>query len=356
MRPGSKGPRASVFFDPANFLAGTGPCVDAAHKFQSPGDLAAASLGETMTLDESVRVQIDQLVQSSEVVLFMKGNRGSPQCGFSATVVGILDSILSDYQTVDVLASPEIRDGIKIYSSWPTIPQLYVKGELVGGCDIVQEMLGSGELYTTFGLEPVEIVQPKITISASALEALRQAATQQGGSDSEFHLSVDATFQSHLSIAPRTKSDVEAITPDLVLLLDPISASRADGITINVADTPNGQAFKVENPNAPQVEQMSVRDLKSALDAGETLELLDVRTPEERAIASIQSANLLNEEEAARIEALPRDTKLVLHCHHGGRSQQAAEQFVSLGFTRVYNVVGGIDAWSQEVDSDVPRY
>lgn len=309
-----------------------------------------------MTLDDSVRLQIDQLVQSNEVVLFMKGNRTSPQCGFSATVVGILDSILPDYQTVDVLSAPEIRDGIKAYSSWPTIPQLYVKGELVGGCDIVQEMLGSGELYTTFGIDPVQVVQPKITISPSALGALQQAASEHGGPGRELHLSVDATFQSHLSIAPRTNADVEAITSDLVLLLDPISASRADGITIDVAETPNGQAFKVDNPNAPQVQQMSVRELKSALDAGEALELLDVRTPEERATASIQGANLLNEEEAARIEALPRDTMLVLHCHHGGRSQHAAEQFVSLGFTRVFNVVGGIDAWSQEVDSEVPRY
>jgi monothiol glutaredoxin len=309
-----------------------------------------------MTLDDSVRVQIDQLVQSNEVVLFMKGNRSSPQCGFSATVVGILDSILPDYQTVDVLSAPEIREGIKIYSSWPTIPQLYVKGELVGGCDIVQEMLGSGELYTAFGLDPIDVVQPKITISPSALAALQQAASEHGGPGRELHLSVDATFQSHLSIAPRTNADVEAITQDLVLLLDPISASRADGITIDVAETPNGQAFKVDNPNAPQVQPMSVHELKTALDAGEALELLDVRTPEERATASIPGANLLNEEEAGRIEALPRDTMLVLHCHHGGRSQHAAEQFVSLGFTRVYNVVGGIDAWSQEVDSNVPRY
>jgi len=309
-----------------------------------------------MALDESVRQEIDQLVSGNDVVLFMKGNRTAPQCGFSATVVGILDSMLPDYHTVDVLSAPEIREGIKVYSSWPTIPQLYVKGELVGGCDIIQEMLGSGELYSTFGIDPVEVVQPKISISASALAALKQAAAEHGGPGRELHLSVDATFQSHLSIAPRTPADVDALTPDLVLLLDPISASRADGITIDVAETPNGQAFKVDNPNAPQVEQMSVRELKAALEAGESFELLDVRTPEERAVASIPSANLLNPDEAARIEVLAKDTMLVLHCHHGGRSQQAAEQFVSLGFTRVYNVIGGIDAWSQEIDSDVPRY
>jgi monothiol glutaredoxin len=309
-----------------------------------------------MALEEAVRQEISELIESNDVVLFMKGNRRMPQCGFSATVVGILDSMLSDYHTVDVLSAPQIRDGIKVFSSWPTIPQLYVKGEFVGGCDIVQEMFGSGELYKTLGVEPKEVVQPKIEVSPAARAALEQAVTQHGGGGRELHLSVDASFQSHLSIAPRTAADVEAITDGVLLLLDPISASRADGITIDVSDTPNGQAFKVDNPNAPRVQPLSVGELKAMLDADEPMELLDVRTPEERAIAAIPGAVLLNEQEAARIESLPRDTKLVLHCHHGGRSQRAAEQFVSLGFTDVYNVTGGIDAWSQEIDPDVPRY
>ncbi len=309
-----------------------------------------------MALEEAVEQEITQLVGENDVVLFMKGNRQAPQCGFSATVVGILDSMLPDYHTVDVLAAPHIRDGIKVFSSWPTVPQLYVKGEFVGGCDIIQEMFGSGEIYKALGVEPVEVVQPKIEVSEAAAAALQQAASQHGGAGRELHLSVDATFQSNLSIAPRTPADVEALTSGIVILVDPISASRADGITIDVSDTPNGQAFKVDNPNAPQVQKMSVQDLKAAIDANEKIELLDIRTPEERAIAAIPGAILMNEEEAARIEALPRDTVLVLHCHHGGRSQQAAEQFISLGFSQVFNVIGGIDAWSQEIDPDTPRY
>ena len=309
-----------------------------------------------MALDQDIQQEITALIGANEVVLFMKGDRGAPQCGFSATVVGILDSMVSDYHTVDVLSAPHIRDGIKAFSSWPTIPQLYVKGEFVGGCDIIQEMFGSGEIYKTLGVDPLEIVQPTIEITATAAEALQQASAQHGSDGRELHLSVDATFQSHLSIAPRTPADVEAITSGVLLLLDPISASRADGITIDVSDTPDGQAFKVDNPNAPRIQSMSVRELKAALDANEAIELLDVRTPEERAIAAIPGAVLLNEEEAARIESMPRDTKLVLHCHHGGRSQQAAEQFISLGFSQVFNVIGGVDAWSQEIDPDVPRY
>jgi monothiol glutaredoxin len=99
-----------------------------------------------MTLSDETRARIGALVKESRVLLFMKGDRRVPQCGFSATVVQILDSLLRDYPTFDVLADPEIREGIKEYSSWPTIPQLYVDGKFLGGCDIVREMYGDGEL------------------------------------------------------------------------------------------------------------------------------------------------------------------------------------------------------------------
>ncbi len=102
-----------------------------------------------MSLTEETRKQIDEIVASDRVVLFMKGDRQAPQCGFSATVIQILDAIAPKYTTVDVLAAPAIRDGIKEYSTWPTIPQLYVKGEFIGGCDIVREMYQTGELQQT---------------------------------------------------------------------------------------------------------------------------------------------------------------------------------------------------------------
>jgi monothiol glutaredoxin len=99
-----------------------------------------------MSLSNETRARIDALVKQHRVLLFMKGNRQVPQCGFSATVVQILDSLLRDYHTFDVLGDPEIREGIKEYSSWPTIPQLYVDGKFQGGCDIVREMYADGEL------------------------------------------------------------------------------------------------------------------------------------------------------------------------------------------------------------------
>lgn len=91
---------------------------------------------------------IDNEVKTNDVVLFMKGTPQFPQCGFSGQVVQILDYLGLDYKGVNVLADQEIREGIKQYSNWPTIPQLYVKGEFVGGCDIVREMFQSGELQS----------------------------------------------------------------------------------------------------------------------------------------------------------------------------------------------------------------
>ena len=90
--------------------------------------------------------QIKETVETNDVVLFMKGTKSMPQCGFSSRVAGVLNFMGVEFADVDVLADAEIRQGIKDYSDWPTIPQLYVKGEFVGGCDIVTEMTLSGEL------------------------------------------------------------------------------------------------------------------------------------------------------------------------------------------------------------------
>jgi monothiol glutaredoxin len=92
------------------------------------------------------KARIDEIVGKSDVVLFMKGTALFPQCGFSSKAVAILDHLGVGYETVDVLQDPEIRQGVKEYSDWPTVPQLYVKGEFVGGSDIMMEMYEAGEL------------------------------------------------------------------------------------------------------------------------------------------------------------------------------------------------------------------
>ncbi|MBM2577048.1 Grx4 family monothiol glutaredoxin [Jannaschia sp. Os4] len=96
------------------------------------------------TTDAATR--IEDMVKASDVVLFMKGTKAMPQCGFSAKVAGVLNYMEVEYGDVNVLEDADIRQGIKDFSDWPTIPQLYVKGEFVGGCDIVTEMVLSGEL------------------------------------------------------------------------------------------------------------------------------------------------------------------------------------------------------------------
>ena len=99
-----------------------------------------------MSAENPVRERIKQDLSSSDVVLYMKGSPVFPQCGFSAAVVQILTMLEIKFKGIDVLTDPSLRDGIKQFSDWPTIPQLYVKGEFVGGCDIVREMYEAGEL------------------------------------------------------------------------------------------------------------------------------------------------------------------------------------------------------------------
>ena len=101
-------------------------------------------------LDEGVKSRIEKEISSNDVVLFMKGTPVFPQCGFSSMVSQVLSHIGIEFKGVDVLAEPTLRDGIKSFSDWPTIPQLYVKGEFIGGCDIVKEMYENGELQELF--------------------------------------------------------------------------------------------------------------------------------------------------------------------------------------------------------------
>ncbi|KPK53096.1 MAG: glutaredoxin [Myxococcales bacterium SG8_38_1] len=97
-------------------------------------------------MEETLRDRIQGIIDNNDVVLFMKGTKHFPQCGFSATVVEVLRRSGSDFQDVNVLEDPAIRQGIKEFANWPTIPQLYVRGQFVGGCDIVREMYENGEL------------------------------------------------------------------------------------------------------------------------------------------------------------------------------------------------------------------
>jgi len=309
----------------------------------------------TMSLDPALRERIESLLGANRVVLFMKGQPAMPQCGFSAKAVGVLQDLGVDFAHVNVLADAEIREGIKAYGDWPTIPQLYVGGELVGGSDIMLQMANSGELSALLGVAPPDRTPPSITITPAAVEMLKGALADAPGA--ALQLSIDARFQPNFQLAPLDANAIAAESNGLRVQFDAASARRANGITIDWVDDIRGQGLAIDNPNAPRpVQELDVRGADDQLRAG-SLTLVDVRPADERAIAAINAPfETFDGDNRARLEALPKDTALAFLCHRGGRSAQAAEQFRALGFTRVYNVTGGIDAWAQDVDNSVPRY
>jgi monothiol glutaredoxin len=309
-----------------------------------------------MALDEVTRESIEALLNAHSVLLFMKGTRAQPQCGFSAATVSILDTLVSEYETVDVLADATLREGIKTYGQWPTVPQLYVNGELIGGCDIVTELFESGELFDLLGLKPPDHTVPKITFSDNAAAAVRHALDQQRD-EMSLHVRIDAGWRTHLELAPTKGHEIRADANDIAVLMDPSTAQRANGLFVGVVETLQGSDFTFENPNAPPaVKQMDVSTLNANIEAGEPVYLFDVRDPDERAKAQIKAAAPFDEAAERLIETLPKDIPLVFHCHGGGRSQLAAERYRLRGFVNVYNLAGGIDAWSLHVDPTVPRY
>ncbi|MDJ0841379.1 MAG: Grx4 family monothiol glutaredoxin [Acidobacteriota bacterium] len=222
-------------------------------------------------MDAKLKERIDSMVRSEPVFLFMKGTPSFPQCGFSNQVTQILRAYDVPYGSANVLEDPDIRQGIKEYSDWPTIPQLYIKGEFIGGCDIVRESWESGDL--------TEMLQD--AFPGRTIEAPKPPVKPQN--------------------------------------IDPVKA-------------------------------------KEMLAEGKG-QFLDVRSPEEVSLASIKGFTRLDQQLAQHVlDNGDKEEPLVFICHFGGRSAQAAEYFANQGFQKVYNVVGGIDSWSQTVDSSVPRY
>lgn len=307
-----------------------------------------------MSLDPQLRERIESQVNSARVVLYMKGSPRQPMCGFSAKTAGMLDNLVGDYETIDVLQDEDIREGIKEFGQWPTIPQLYIDGDLVGGCDIVTDMFNSGELHTMLGVEQPDRTPPEITITSAAAEKIREAMAGHAGI--ALHLQVDPNFQARFQLAPAEGSEISAKAGGITVLFDVGSAQRARGAAIDWVETVQGEGLSINLPEAPvPVAQMSVEQLKQRLDTG-GLTLVDVRTDEERETASIEGALAMNADLMSQLETMPKETPLAFLCHTGGRSQVAAEHFRGLGFSDVSNVVGGIDAWSKEIDASVPTY
>jgi len=307
-----------------------------------------------MQLDADTKAKIEGLIQKHRVVLFMKGTKSFPQCGFSSAVVGILKELGVPFETANVLADPSIRDGIKAFSDWPTIPQLYVDGQFLGGCDIVREMHATGELAKSLGVKVEPVAPPQITVTPPAVKAFQEAA--EPGED-KLRLEIDGSFKVDLFFGPPQDGDLEVASNGITLAIDPASAKRANGVVIDYVDGPAGAGFKIENPNAPPtVRQISAKELEAMMKGPEKVLLIDVRTERERDIAQIEGALWIEKEGKTALDNVDKNAPVVFHCHHGMRSQRAAEDYLRQGLRRVYNLAGGIDAWSRDVDSKTPTY
>jgi monothiol glutaredoxin len=309
-----------------------------------------------MALSTELRQRIHDIVHAQRVVLFMKGDPTSPRCGFSAKAVGILDALAPSYGSVDVLADAEVREGIKEYGQWPTIPQLYVDGELVGGSDIIEEMMNSGELHALLGAPAPDRTPPAIEITPAAAEAISRAMADADPGVG-LHLSVDPRFNASFQLKPVAGHEVVAESSGIRVHLDLASAPRARGIRIDWVEDVRGAGLAITNPNAPPaIKSISVRELHDRIMAG-VIDVIDIRPADARALAPFpEPHDVLDEDSHERLAALPKEMPLAFLCHHGNSSRQAAEHFRNLGFHELYNVEGGIDAWSREVDPSVPLY
>lgn len=297
-----------------------------------------------MSLDSAIREQIEQQIASHRVVLYMKGTPQMPQCGFSAKTAGILDQLLDgDYATFNVLEDDNIREGIKLYGDWPTIPQLYVEGELIGGNDIIGEMFNSGELHELFGMEKPDRTPPEITITDKAAGKINEFLAAYPGN--HLHFAIDGGWDAQFQVGPKQGSEIETESNGITVLMDLASAQRARGATIDWVETVSGEGLKLDLPGAPApVEQMTAAELQERLNSGERIRVIDVRGEADRKDAPLDFAEPLDADLMARLKDGDPTEPLVFVCNIGQTSQQYAEHYRKQGYQQVYNLEGGAKA------------
>lgn len=306
-------------------------------------------------MQNEMKQKIDSLIQNNAVVLFMKGNKEQPQCGFSKRVVDVLKQTCSEFTTVDILADPAMREAIKVYSSWPTIPQLYINGDFIGGCDIVLDMFAKRELQSILNTKRAERL-PSMEITDAASSALANASADCQGNEC-IRLSITASFEHGLTFDTPHDDDFCFEKNGVKLIIDPYSAARAQGLHVDYIHDQLDAGFQFTNPLEPKpVSELSVEELSSWRAQNKDALVIDVRTKQEWETARLSFAKLLEEMTKEELNALDKNLPIVLHCHHGGRSRRAAESFRARGFTNVYTLTGGIDAWSKKIDAGVPVY
>ena len=310
----------------------------------------------SVSSNSAVHRQISSILASNPVVLFMKGTPEQPRCGFSAKSADVLNNLAPGFFGVDVLSDDDIRQGIKIYGNWPTIPQLYVKGELIGGSDIIMQLYNTGELHQLLGVAAPDRSAPEIFISAQAATAIRAGMADEPALG--LHLRIDGRWQASFQLAPIEGHEIKAVAEDLNVYMDVQTAQRAKGLRIDWIESLQGSGLSITNPNAPSaVKPMTVSALVAALKSTRPPLVIDVRPEHDRLRAPFPlPSKVLEGNTLPALEALAKSQPLAFLCHFGNSSKQAAEHFKSLGFTEVFNVEGGIDAYAREIDASVVRY
>ena len=310
----------------------------------------------SVSSNSAVHRQISSILASNPVVLFMKGTPEQPRCGFSAKSADVLNNLAPGFFGVDVLSNDDIRQGIKIYGNWPTIPQLYVKGELIGGSDIIMQLYNTGELHQLLGVAAPDRSAPEIFISAQAATAIRAGMADEPALG--LHLRIDGRWQASFQLAPIEGHEIKAVAEDLNVYMDVQTAQRAKGLRIDWIESLQGSGLSITNPNAPSaVKPMTVSALVAALKSTRPPLVIDVRPEHDRLRAPFPlPSKVLEGNTLPTLEALAKSQPLAFLCHFGNSSKQAAEHFKSLGFTEVFNVEGGIDAYAREIDASVVRY
>jgi monothiol glutaredoxin len=256
----------------------------------------------------------------------------------------VKELLADDFAFCNVLEDTEIREGIKEYGNWPTIPQLYINKELVGGNDIVTEMFNTGELQTLLNLPQPSREPAKITISIEAAENIKKGMENIGSN--VLMLSVDNQFNTRFSIEEPKGYELVSEASDIKIYMDVATAKRANGIEIDWVEDLQGAGLVIKNPNEPKaVNQITAQELKQGMQQGKYPHVYDVRSEQQFAVQSIPGSKRLDKQNMQEIEGLNKEEPLVFVCTVGNTSQGACDFYRKKGYTNVNNLVGGVNAW-----------